>query len=500
MPNQQLLLFLLSYAEIKMRMKSIEKSFLLFFSSFSFFIASAQLTAPLPLPASVQTFINVDTARKFRVSLITIQGNKRTKDYIIRREMRFKEGDSIKTSSLVYLLEQSRSLIYNTVLFTEVNIIPSIDSTGIAFNVYVKEKWYLYPSPQFKLVDRNLNEWLKRYNGDLNRVIYGAKFAHYNFTGRRDQLRIYFLTGYARNISFSYKAPYSNSALTEGYAVSAGYTQNREVGYKTNSGNLILNYTNGAFVRKSFNLNAGYIIRRGHYNSHVLGIGYAYLKVDDSVIVKSASDYFNSNKSSAAYTDLTYAYQHVKVDNISYPLKGNVYGFSLFKRGLGFSGGINLLEIGSYGTKYIPHGKNWYSSVQLVTKLKAPFDVAYINRHAMGFGDFDLRGLEYYVIDGVAAAIAKYTLKKKIIAFNIPVPFKIKAIPKIPVALFAKTFADAGYSYIPSRYNSVLNNRLLYTGGFGLDILTLYDISFKLEYSFNQLGQNGLFLHVKGGF
>lgn len=481
-------------------MKSPEKIILFIFSCITSYTATAQLTPTQALPQSVQNFIDSDTARKFKVSTITIQGNKRTKNYIILREMRFKENDSIKSSSFKELLEQSRSLIYNTVLFTEVNIIPSLDSTGIAFNVYVKEKWYLYPAPQFKLVDRNLNEWLKRYNGDLNRVVYGAKFAHYNFTGRRDQLRIYLLTGYARNISFSYKAPYSNRALTEGYAVSAGYTQNREVGYKTSHNNLIFNFKNAGFVRKSFNINGAFIIRKGHYNSHVLGFGYAYLKVDDSVTIKSNADYFNSNKSSLGFTDLSYSFQHVKVDNVSYPLTGNFYGFSLFKRGLGFSGGINLFEINGNGSRFIPHGKHWYSTFQLQAKMKAPFNIAYINRHVMGFGDFDLRGLQYYVIDGVAAAVAKYTLKKKIIAFNIPIPFKIKAIPKIPVTLFAKTFADAGYNYIPSQFNTTLNNRLLYTAGFGVDILTLYDINFKLEYSFNQLGQNGLFLHVRGGF
>lgn len=41
---------------------------------------------------------------------------------------------------------------------------------------------------------------------------------------------------------------------------------------------------------------------------------------------------------------------------------------------------------------------------------------------------------------------------------------------------------------------------MLYTGGFGIDLVTLYDITFSVEYSFNQLGEKGLFLHSKGGF
>ena len=59
--------------------------------------------------------------------------------------------------------------------------------------------------------------------------------------------------------------------------------------------------------------------------------------------------------------------------------------------------------------------------------------------------------------------------------------------------LFAKTYADAGWSSITRELDTKLNNRLLYTGGIGIDMLTLYDICLKIEYSFNQLGEKGLF-------
>jgi hypothetical protein len=40
---------------------------------------------------------------------------------------------------------------------------------------------------------------------------------------------------------------------------------------------------------------------------------------------------------------------------------------------------------------------------------------------------------------------------------------------------------------------------LLYSLGGGFDIVTLYDLHLRLEYSFNQLGENGLFLHNGAG-
>ncbi|MEJ7626630.1 MAG: POTRA domain-containing protein [Ferruginibacter sp.] len=479
----------------------ISKNIILFFFTSSFSLALlAQGTLTNPIPPAVQTFLNRDTLGKTLISSIAINGNKKTKDYLIRREMKFKEGDSIKNTLLPGLIAESRKLIYNTTLFTEAEVIPAVDSAGLSISIIVKEKWYLFPTPQFKLVDRNFNEWIKRHNGDLNRVIYGLKFAHYNFSGRGDPLRIYLLTGYAQNASFSYSAPRRKTGLTEGFAVSASFTKNREISFRTNFNNQILFYSGKGFIRESISAGAAYFIRKGFYRSHSFGVGYVFINLDDSVIIKTGTDYFNSNVSSKGFTDLSYSFRHINVDNVNYPLKGNFYGVSVFKRGLGFTGGINLLEVNGAISNFHPHGKNWYSNLQLIGKIKAPFNLAYINRRALGFGDFYLRGLENYVIDGVAAAVAKYTLKKKLFSFDIPVPFNIRTIPKIPVAFFAKTFADAGISYIPSRFNTMLNNQLLYTAGFGLDVLTLYDINIRFEYSFNQLGQNGLFLHAKGGF
>ena len=57
-----------------------------------------------------------------------------------------------------------------------------------------------------------------------------------------------------------------------------------------------------------------------------------------------------------------------------------------------------------------------------------------------------------------------------------------------------------GYALTKDKYATNLSNRLLYSGGFGIDILTLYDINLRFEYSFNQLGKNGLFLHNQSGF
>jgi hypothetical protein len=372
----------------------------------------------------------------------------------------------------------------------------------------VKERWYIFPVPQFQLIDRNLNDWVKTFHASLSRVNYGLKFVHYNLSGRRDQLRIFLLNGYSRNFSFSYTAPYSNAALTEGFTIGAGYTQNREISYKTSYRNKVLFYPVdsirkevGDFVRNGFNINAAYSIRKGYYTKHNFYLTYNYLKVYDSIVTdKFNPNYFNEPTNAKGFLTFSYAYQYLNVNNVAYPLKGTVMGFGASKRGLRFTGGINSFTLNGSYSKFTDLGKSWYSSIQMSGMLKLPFHQAYINQRGLGYGDTYLRGLEYYVIDGIASGLIKTTLKYKLLQFKVPFPFKSKSHPYIPFTFFAKTFGDLGYCFNKNEFRASLNNKLLYSGGFGIDLLTLYDVNLRFEYSFNQLGEKGLFLHTQGGF
>ncbi len=482
--------------------KSYKITLLFLLLSSSFFLQAQRNNVSI----EANKYITTDSSLKLCVKKIIITGNKKTKTYVIEREIPYKEGDSIVIVKLTNELEQARALIYNTALFTEVFVLVTpIDAFNLTINVEVKERWYVFPVPQFKWVDRNFNEWVKTYNASLKRVNYGLKFVHYNLTGRKDQLRIFILNGYNRNISASYNAPYSNSKLTEGFSIATGYTQGRQISYKTSYNNKQLFFPNdsvlkvGKFINNIFNFNITYQKRRGYFNKEFFTISYLNQLIGDT-ITKLNPNYFNSSKLKQSFIDLTYTYQYSNVDNAGYTLKGVTSFISVLKRGFAFGKKTDMLSIeGSYN-KYNSLGKGWYGSYNLYAKVKLPFNQPYINQAGLGYGNSFLRGLDEYVIDGVVTGFVRSTLRKKVISFKLPMPFKSKSHPTIPFTFFAKTFADAGYVFNKKQFDTYLNNRLLYTGGFGIDILMLYDVNLRLEYSFNQLGQNGLFLHTQSGF
>ena len=98
----------------------------------------------------------------------------------------------------------------------------------------------------------------------------------------------------------------------------------------------------------------------------------------------------------------------------------------------------------------------------------------------------------------MAGGYIKTTFTREILNFNIKTPnIKGKRAERIPVRIFAKVYGNTGYVHNPQPGDNLLSNKMLYSGGFGIDILTFYDVTFRFEYSFNQLGQGGLFIHRK---
>jgi hypothetical protein len=112
-----------------------------------------------------------------------------------------------------------------------------------------------------------------------------------------------------------------------------------------------------------------------------------------------------------------------------------------------------------------------------------------------------MQGYEYYVIDGVAGGYSKLSFSRELFNTSINIPSQtIKRLNHIPFRAYAKVYGNAGYIYNPQAGKNPLSNKVIFSGGFGLDIVTFYDFIIKLEWSFNQLGQNGLYLHRRDYF
>ncbi|MET0299838.1 MAG: POTRA domain-containing protein [Flavitalea sp.] len=452
-------------------------------------------TVPFVEPSRITTN-NRTGGTAFIVGEIEISGNKRTKPYILARELPFKTGDSVYLPDLVNGFEIARQQLINTRLFNEAVVaLKSFRGNIVDISITVKERWYIFPLPYLKPIDRNLSEWAKQGYG-LDRVNYGFKFNHYNATGRNDKLRLFLITGYSRQIEFQYDQPYADKSLKHGYKLAFQYSQNKELNYNTIDNQQKFVDTFGRGTRR-WHGSVEYTYRPGLRTFNGVRLSLTNEQVDPGVLILNPH-YFNYGKSSVTYPELSYTLNYFKLDYIPFPLNGWSGEFSFIKRGIHRN--MNMWQFGGKLNVNREIARKLYFGWQSQGIIRFPFDQPYINQRMFGYGDFYLRGLEKYVIDGVAGAISKHSLRKELIRFSIPTYLKSKSHDRIPFKIYARTFGDVGYSYLKSSYPNPLNNRMLYTGGAGIDIVTFYDFILRIDYSFNQLGENGLFLHIKGDF
>lgn len=436
----------------------------------------------------------------FVIGKIYIEGNKRTKPYIVERELPFRTGDSVYLPELVHKFEIARQQLFNTSLFNEVIVaLKSFRGYQVDVIIQLKERWYIFPIPYIKPVDRNLAEWSKQGYG-LSRLNYGFKFTWYNFTGRNDKLRMWLITGYTRQIQFQYDQPYADKTLKHGYRVGFQYAFDKEINYgtKDNQQRFSDSLTDGV---KRWSANIDYTYRPGLRTYHAVRLAVSRQVLDTQVLVMNPK-YFNNSRREITYPELSYTLNYVNVDYVHFPLTGWMYEGSLLRRGI--HADMDMWQLSGKVFKGWRLSKKWFFGWQGYGTLRVPFDQPFFNQRLFGYGDLFLRGLEKYVIDGVGAAMSKQTLRRELFRFSIPTFLRSKSHDRIPFRIYARTFADAGYAYNRNTNNVALNNTLankfLYTGGFGVDVVTFYDFIFRFDYSFNQLGQNGLFLHVKNEF
>lgn len=435
------------------------------------------------------------------VSALVVKGNKKTRADIILREIPFSAGQEYKVEELVDLFELAQQQLMNTALFH----IAKVFATGFAGNcmevtVEVVERWYLFPIPYFKLVDRNLNQWLVDQHASLDRVNYGVKLLYNNVTGHNDKLRLWVFNGYTQQLSASYEKPYIDRAMRWGFKLSTATGKSREINYNTLNDKQAFLKTEESFIRKFLMVSAGLTYRKKLYARHDMGMAWLAESVSDTVLAANPA-YFANSSNRVSFPEWYYQFKYVKLDYLPYPTKGYATQLRISKSG--WNPSVNLWQLHWQGYGSWPTGLKSFVGVQVYTGLKLPFHQPYFTRRFLGYNETFLKGYEYYVIDGVAGGYACATYTRELFRLNIGLPARIvkkRGLEYIPIRVFGKIYANSGYVYNPDPGANRLNNKMLHAGGIGIDLLTLYDITFRVEYSFNQLGQNGLFLHRTSSF
>lgn len=439
------------------------------------------------------------------IDSISVVGNEKTRAAIILREMSLQAGDTLQVEHLSDAIEQSEQMILNTGLFNRASISFKAweGATGrIHLLVTVEETWFVYPIPIFELADRNFNVWWVEQNRSLKRTNYGVDFAHINVSGRNDRLKASLKYGYTRRYSLSYTMPYINRARTFGLSADVSFLRNREVNYQTKENKQAFFKREDAFMLDRFSADMGVIYRPAIRNYHRLNLRFQQNRVGEEVAWDLNPKFFLNGRRSQRFLALRYQFLYENRDVASYPWKGSFLQATVEKQGLGVWNERNGMTLDAAYARYFPFSEQWSLGVEARGKLsliRSP--QPYRQNRALGFGDNNLRGFEYYIIDGLDMGMLKSSFKFRFwdnrIYFGKLMP--ISAFRTMPFRLHLTFNSDFGFVNSPHssvELNNFLENRLLWGGGIGLDIVLFYDKVIRIEYSVNDLLENGLFLHL----
>lgn len=431
------------------------------------------------------------------INSIQIEGNKKTKSSVILREMSIQVGDNLRGDSLEQILKLNFQRLYNLNLFTEINfqaINDRNDLAGLVIMVQLKEQWFILPQADIQLADRNVNVWWDEHKGDLSRINLGLYLQHKNLTGHLDKLSISTHVGYTQQLSASYFRPYIDQQQKQGIGFGLGYSRSREIAYATDNNKLQFTRHNQDFLYHYFFANAAWYYRAAYHTRHILSAGFNSYKVGDTV-VQLNPDYFEQASKKLRYLEIAYRYEYNGVDNWNYPRKGlKIVGTAASRWGIeGMKyQGVATVEMGFFHRIH----NRWLSSAVLRGRTTFSQEQAYFMQTAMGYKSNYVRGYEYYVVEANHFAIGRLSLKYEALRKRFDhVPFRY--LPILPLWVYPKIFIDGGYAANNKQQGSnSLANTFLYAIGAGVDIITAYDLKLRIEFAYNHLGENGLYLHA----
>jgi len=449
-----------------------------------------------------QDSLNAEDQRLVIIDNIFVTGNKKTKDKILLRELSVEKGKRYPYSALKEILEADRNKIYNTKLFNtvEVNLL-ELDFTKVDIVVKVDERWYLFPIPLIDIIDRNFNDWWVNHDHDFSRIIYGLSLYHFNMRGMNERMTMTAQLGYSNRYEFKYELPYIDRSQRNGLGFFAKYIEYTNLHYD-NVENKRVFLDSEERLKTNVFTGINYTRRNSYYTRHHLDLHYSYTHIADT-IAKLNPDYLGIDGNSQKYFIMAYTFNHDKRDITAYPLQGYKVEASVMKLGLGIFDDVDVTSFRANYSRYLKMPKGFYfsnySSIYFSTPNSQPYSVL----KGLGFKNDIIRGYELYVIHGQHYFANKTSLKKVLISGNKELKnFPLEQFRYFPYAIYLKSYFDIGYANNTQRYegNQLLADQLIYGGGLGLDIVTMYDIVVRLEYSFNSIGENGFFFHIESEF
>jgi outer membrane protein assembly factor BamA len=437
------------------------------------------------------------------VKEIKIEGNFVSSRKVIYREVAFKINEIVTRDKLDYLKQTSKNNLNKTALFNFIELNTEEVQPGILIvTVKLTERWFIWPSIYLNHTDTNFSEWWR--TKDLARLEYGLGLKVNNFRGMGESVRLDFRFGNFKKYYLEYSGIHLDKAERHFLSVKTFYAEQKVLPYIIID-NIYKSLETNYRLLNSTNLEIKYTYRKAYFNSHTFGIGYSEYRIDDTILRLNPYFLGQNNQKQRSFS-FGYEFSRDTRDSHFYPKTGYLITAGINKVGLGILDdeySRTEIAIKLFGYRKLIH--RLYGASGLLFSSYNNESPVFFDQAGLGSLQF-VRGYEYYVVNGDQTILFKSLLKfelmsMKVINLRIWPVRKVYQLNKIPLEIYTNLFFDAGYvkdnfeSY--KQYNNTLVNKIMYSSGIGIDFVTYYDKILRLDYSFNALGESGLFIHWK---
>jgi hypothetical protein len=449
-----------------------------------------------------------------KISEYKITGNKLTKDWYIIRELDFKIGDTLSTvhgggktdfekkrfgaadsSELSLRMTYSRENIINTNLFLTANLsVEQIQGDEYRILIDVTERHYWWLFPVVKLNAPNINEWLR--DPDIKDVSMGLFFSHNNLFGISHQTSLVGYVGKSYAAAWGYKIPWIGKGKKTGLTFGLGYENLYTVEYGSYENERQMLYESNS--QQKANLLVNFSLRPGLYNYGTIKFTGNWIHISDS-LYSLDSNYLAQGKKTNTYASLYADYAYDSRNSKSYPLFGNFLRVFVNKVGLGLiSKEVDYFFYGIDFHFYQQLSKKWYVAEMFKLENSSGQNYPYYYEVNMTYKKDFIRGYDLFTLKGDQMYYFRSNIKYELVAPSIKKAKKPgeedNKFKNLQYAFYLNTFGDCGYVVNKFTENNPLNNKMLFSWGFGIDFVTYYDMVLRFEYAFTSNQTNGFYI------
>lgn len=443
---------------------------------------------------------------KLCVKTISVMGAKKTKPWVVLRELSFGRGDSIPAADLSKIVMRNQQNVFNLGLFNEVVVEPLPLMKDIHFIIHVKERWYIFPIPKLRVEERNSYDLLESvFSGNFHRLVYGLDLTWDNVSGRNETLDFYGQLGFSKRLRVNFRLPAFLGKPYTDLSVGYSYISNNEIITGTEEGQVRWERTEAEPIQSSHATYLGIRQRFNLYESLNTWLSFNHYTFSDSLSLFNP-EFLPEAEMPFAYPSLTVSYRNDRRDWHSFPLKGFQYQLMFRYAGPAGISDTQFAKVGGTWAQYLPLGERWNFSYGVHNVLTIGQNVPFLEKSAIGLStrgfpgvSSNLRGYERYAIDGSFIHMTKAEWKFALIPYRF---IHIKQIPfsqfqDMPFGLYLTAFCDLGYISDKTINNSdtYLKDKWLTGYGVGLNLISFYDRLLRIEFSTNHFGESGIFFH-----